>query len=197
MQPLVLCCHLPACRPRERARAMDSIRALAEYPDEWALRLVEMTHPHAYSAALSAAWAEPRTLINVEHDHVVSPEHIRALLSCPWPRCSWTYLCWPVSTGQPHPIVSPSDGSITGAGLIKVEWPRMGPFKSDWTYGNVEFEINRLTGPGWHLHGPPVEHLHGNPRPDLTSALQRRLHAHRIEPDDEPAGRAATLAGGT
>lgn len=133
-----------------------------------------------YWYGLNAVWGTGRTLVNVEHDIAATDDHVRALVGCPHPLCSWAYECHWASTGQPRSLIAAGAlerdpvshqardylrGGETWAawssiGLVKVtRAARTGSLRRE-SWQRVELAVaDAVRGP-WHMHWPLVAHHH-------------------------------------
>jgi hypothetical protein len=134
-----------------------------------------------YYGLLSGLWAEGRTFVIVEHDIIVWPGAVRALLACEEPWCAYPYKIG----GHYSPGFGcvKFEGEFTYAHRNAIEMvgdPTCPYFSSQgnprhWSGldSRLGLVLSVLSGRGWpHLHQPAVTHLNrihwqpGTPMPD-------------------------------
>lgn len=143
---------------------------------------IECVDEFAYWRGVADHWDSDRTLVNLEHDIEADDSHIRELLDCPHPLCSWAYRCHWISTHIEGGVIAAGSGTRTvdvpvspeayylQGGEEWAQWSAIGLVKitpdaritalrrEPWNM--LELAVHDAVQGPWHMHWPEVPHHH-------------------------------------
>lgn len=131
-----------------------------------------LIHPVDYALAVGAFWGTDLAIVNVEHDHPLTPKLVGDLLACPHPLCTHAYLMHIPCDYYAH---SRDPGGNSGAWIVERDewaaWSGIGFCKitpqarltdtlpvDHWR--GVEIQVNQSVRGPFHVHWPAIPHHH-------------------------------------